>query len=701
MNCQLLTFEDLKNLILTIKPVEQSNIISKYIGYNIIVHKNGTIYELKDNVIYESLSGNIDEDILVKVSNYIDTSYQRLSADNKQKLSYLNTPEEEIEELSKDEKKDLKKRNQSKISSIFLNSSIKKYIPQLKTKLRRDDIVFDKYKQKIHYKNGYKCLKTLEFKQRINGQDFITKFIDRDYEPSTEEQRNEIMSHLKKIYVNDSDRDTILNIIGRCIAGLSAESAKNTFLLGVGSSGKSTCMSFCKLAFECYYKELKEDTFMKNNPKRDKIFNTYLTEKQILITCINEMIDENIDSSSFKKFIEGEIETTILYKDNSEDVYHQSGLLFTSNTMPKVDMADDGNERRVEVFFHRSLFIIDKNKEHLIDEKKNIFKGNKQLKSEIIEKKLLDAWADIIYEKSNLLINKKIEVVYSENFINDKKLVADIDNPHKDFILQELITDESVVGHLISKEDMLFAYKEFIKKPNSNILNKTLIDKFRCVAKELQIILKYDPSGRRCKSKLTEAESSKGCWINCRFKTENEKLTIKKEEKDSEPEIDEVKELERQIDELKVLLEEKCKRLNEVRTKEVQIIDEIEFDIFEDTLEDEDNEGEQIVIEELNNIDIEEIIIDDEEDEIYFENIYEEKIICDEINNLMTDMIYTTELRADHMNFNWNEDEHTINENISNLLKNIDETSLKKIIIPPDLIRNYEISDLENELANY
>ena len=66
----------------------------------------------------------------------------------------------------------------------------------------------------------------------------------------------------------------------------------------------------------------------------------------------------------------------------------------------------------------------------------------------------------------------------------------------------------------------------------------------------------------------------------------------------------------------------------------------------------------------------------------------------------MSDMIYTTELRADHMNFNW-EEEDTINEDISNLLKNIDETSLKKIIIPPDLIRNYDISDLENDLANY
>ena len=109
------------------------------------------------------------------------------------------------------------------------------------------------------------------------------------------------MSHIKKIYVDDGDRNIILNIIGRTFAGLSAKSAKNTFLLGVGSSGKSTCMNFCKLAFECYYKELKEDTFVKNNPKRDKIFNTYREDKHILMTVINEMIDDNIDSSSFKK----------------------------------------------------------------------------------------------------------------------------------------------------------------------------------------------------------------------------------------------------------------------------------------------------------------------------------------------------------------------------------------------------------------
>jgi hypothetical protein len=337
------------------------------------------------------------------------------------------------------------------------------------------------------------CLKTLKFKERTLGENFITHYIKRDYKPSTKIQRKEIMSHIQKIYVDDEDRNIILNIIGRTMAGLSAKSAKNTFLLGVGSSGKSTCMNFCKLAFECYFKELKEDTFIKNNPKRDKIFNTYRKDKHILMTVINEMIDDNIDSSSFKKFIEGEIETTVLYEDESKDVKHQSGLFFTSNTMPKLDMADSGTKRRVEAYYHKSLFIIDDDKKHLIDEKKNIFLGNKNLKDEIVENELLDAWADIIFERSSLLLNGKAEVIYNDNFKNDKNLVEETDNPYKDFIQQELITDESALGHLISKDDMIYAYKEFIKKPNANLLNKTLIDKFRCIAKDLQITLMYDP----------------------------------------------------------------------------------------------------------------------------------------------------------------------------------------------------------------
>lgn len=687
MNCKLLTFQDLKDLILSFNPVEQAKLICKYIGYNIIVHANGSIYELKENTIYESLKGNIDEDLLVKVSQYLTNSYNGLSKDDRRLLSYLNTTVEELEEYSKDEKEALRKKNNLKISSIFLNSSIKRYIPQLKTNLRKDNIEFDKYKQKLHYKNGYKCLKTLEFKPRINGSDFITKFINRDYKQSTEKQRNEIMSHLKKIYVDDSDRNTVLNILGRCIAGLSAESAKNTFLLGIGSSGKSTCMNFCSLAFDCYYKELKEDTFSKNNPKRDKIFNTYLDEKQILITCINEMLDENIDSTSFKKFIEGKLDTTILFKDGNTNVFHQSGVIFTSNNMPKFDMGDDGNTRRMEVYFHRSNFIIDKNKEHFINENKNIFKGNKNLKSEIVEKCLLDAWADIIYERSHLLINDKIVVEYSENFVNDKKLVEETDNPFKDFILQELVTDESVVNNLISKEDMLYAYKEFINKPNSNLLNKTLIDKVRSVAKELQIALIYDACGRRCKSKLTDVESSKGCWVNCRFKTASEKLTQKQNEKNNEPEIstqehnmNEISELNTQIEELKKLLAKKDKEINELKK----------------------HQEEKVIIEDFDNIDIDEEIIEDDEEEILFENIYEDKEVNEDVKNLMLDLLYTTELNVEHTDYIWTNDETDINENIKDILKGVEDVSTKYLKLPKDMVRDYDKDDLiMNLISNY
>jgi hypothetical protein len=592
MNCQLLNFKDFSKLILSIDPIHQASIVCKYIGHKVIV-QNKTIYEVKEHVVYEPLIGNVDEDILVKVSTYLSASYSFLSNEEKENLLYIKISKSALSKMSDEQRNNAKKELKQKINAIFLNASIKKYIPQIKKNLTNNELEFDRYKEQIHYKNGYMCLRTLTFKKRELGKDFITHYINRDYVPSTESQRNQIMNHIKKIYVDDGDRNIILNIIGRTFAGLSAKSAKNTFLLGVGSSGKSTCMNFCKLAFECYYKELKEDTFVKNNPKRDKIFNTYRKDKHILMTVINEMIDDNIDSSSFKKFIEGEIETTVLYEDESKDVKHQSGLFFTSNTMPKLDMADSGTKRRVEAYYHKSLFIIDDDKKNLIDEKKLIFLGNKNLKDEIVNNGLLDAWADIIFERSNLLLNSKIEIIYNDNFKNDKQLVEETDNPYKDFIEQELITNESALGHLISKDDMLFAYKEFIKKPNANLLNKTLIDKFRCIAKDLQITLMYDPSGRRCKSKLCNTESSKGCWINCRFKTDIEKMNETNETiKEEFIFTDENENLKKQIEELKKLLAEKDEELAELKSKNrVEFFDELDI---EDGFEEVEDEGDEV-----------------------------------------------------------------------------------------------------------
>jgi hypothetical protein len=253
MTYQLLNSKDIAQLITSIDPVHQTSIVCKYIGNKVIV-QNGIIYEVKKNVIYEPIKGNIDEDILVKISTYLSTSYEKLSTSDKESLINMMINQKKFKQMSNAEKKKEKSKHQSKLSNIFLNSSIKKYIPQIKKYLTRNDIEFDKYKEQIHYINGYMCLKTLKFKQRVLGEHFITHYIKREYKPSMPSQREEIMKHIKKIYVDDEDRNIILNIIGRTMAGLSAKFAKNTFLLGVGSSGKSTCMNFCKLSFECYFK---------------------------------------------------------------------------------------------------------------------------------------------------------------------------------------------------------------------------------------------------------------------------------------------------------------------------------------------------------------------------------------------------------------------------------------------------------------
>ena len=151
MNYQLLNFQDLSKLILSSDPIHQATIVCKYIGHKVIV-QNKTIYEVNENMIYEPLIGNIDEDILVKISTYISASYAMLSKKQQEDFLYIIIPKEIVSKMSEDQRNEAKKTIKHKINGIFLNSSIKKYIPQIKKNLTRNDIDFDMYKAQIHYK---------------------------------------------------------------------------------------------------------------------------------------------------------------------------------------------------------------------------------------------------------------------------------------------------------------------------------------------------------------------------------------------------------------------------------------------------------------------------------------------------------------------------------------------------------------------
>jgi len=94
--------------------------------------------------------------------------------------------------------------------------------------------------------------------------------------------------------------------------------------------------------------------------------------------------------------------------------------------------------------------------------------------------------------------------------------------------------------------------------------------------------LMYDANGRRCKSKLCDVETTKGCWVNCRFKTEAERAKEKADDKENLNDIPikvniDTEELKKQIEELKRLLAEKDNEIKQLKEQEI-CFDEIPID---------------------------------------------------------------------------------------------------------------------------
>eukprot|EP01038_Epipyxis_sp_PR26KG_P017211 gene17211-23717_t len=169
-------------------------------------------------------------------------------------------------------------------------------------------------------------LKDLKFKKRDIEKHFITKYISRDYKKSTDKEQKEIYKHLKQIYPKEEDLNCILLIIGSSsLSGKSNLDQDILFLLGSGSAGKSFTMNLTRESIECYFKELKSNTFSKSYDKIDKILNEYDINPQIRISWINEMKDERIDETLFKSFCEeGELQATKMHRDACFRITHYS-----------------------------------------------------------------------------------------------------------------------------------------------------------------------------------------------------------------------------------------------------------------------------------------------------------------------------------------------------------------------------------------
>ena len=158
---------------------------------------------------------------------------------------------------------------------------------------------------------------------------------------------------------------------------------------------------------------LGRDTFSKGYAKTDKVLNSYKEKQYLRLTFINELSDSKMNDSLFKNFCDGNIQSTSLYKDGSNDFKHFTKCIFASNTFPNIKI-DSGTQRRINSYEHKCRFVDDPKN---VVESKGIYLKDKLLLTNLENNDaFLNGFLDILFDLANSwLINTK---VYSqtENF---------------------------------------------------------------------------------------------------------------------------------------------------------------------------------------------------------------------------------------------------------------------------------------------
>jgi energy-coupling factor transporter ATP-binding protein EcfA2 len=244
-------------------------------------------------------------------------------------------------------------------------------------------------------------------------------------------------------------------------SGLSGESTKDqecVFLIGKGSSGKSTGLKLVQRAItDCYFKELKHDTFTNEN-KADKVFNTFYDNPQILVIFINEPKDAAMESSIFKTFVEGQCNTTMLYKDGSHSFEHKGKIFLTSNLLPRA-VLDGGIIRRILATEHHSLFV---KKDEEVNEAEWRFKEDTDLMKSIEDDpEKRNAIFDILAENCNEWLSGK-KIPYTQRFKETKDTIIGGNDHIQDFIDSELIITKKIDDR-IGKMNMMGIFNQFFK----------------------------------------------------------------------------------------------------------------------------------------------------------------------------------------------------------------------------------------------
>ena len=546
-----LTYDELITIFKESMPSTMADLIypklKKYLCYY-----NDSYYELLSNITYLKAS-NVNF-LALKISKHLSESFNILSS------------------VQKNEIKEHYSKSYKAMPSL---TRITTYSPFIDDLFRREEIKLNTYTNQIHFTNGYLDLQDNTFKQRAINVHYISECIKYNYAASAQEKRNELMNlTINKIIPNEEDRICLLDILGSTITGKSTFDNKALFLYGAGSAGKSTVLDICETALECYVLEIKNDLFSQSSTDYNKVLNTFSNKPQIRITICHELKDERLDSSRFKSFSEGKMNTTKLYQEESHKGTHGSKLITTSNTIPNF-IVDSGMIRRIDAYEQKSTFVDDPK---IVNESKLVFLKDKLLKQRIADStELKCAWIDILASHAYTYLQSST-IRMTKNFQASTDLLVSSNDKIQDFIDAKLIITNDEFDR-IGKEDMHRLFSETYKDKHLTV--QQIITSL----KEKKI--KYNCDLR--------SNNVRGCFIGVRIKgfeddnnddpldsgvntNQFQENTIKEQQKI-------IEELKKQIEQLKnlqktqVITEKSHEEIENVKETNENLIDNIQIEL--------------------------------------------------------------------------------------------------------------------------
>jgi len=452
---QYLEYSDFEQYMRSLT-VGKAKIISKLLVNYIFINENDSeMYSINDNFTLTVVSSKEQDNyVLTKILELVTDSYDK---------------------LTEQERKIIELTYKKQFTNMTTNSGMKTILPQVYCYIRMNVNIAGEPNH-IHFKNGYLDINDKKFYER-KRPNYVLECINRKYKKAKSKNIDYVHNVLKQIYPKDENREQIFRVIGCAFSGQIIDERFSLFLLGKSQAGKSVLMKMLSSAFtKSYVMEFQSDFFDRGSKTVNKTLNQFLKSPNIRISWVNELKNSAVDTSFFKKFCEGAMQTTSLYKDGINDVRHNSVAIITANELPNMHQ-DTGVKSRIKALKHTSYFTETKAD---IDESKNIYYRDNQLTRKIGEDKgILDAIVHIVIDYANKYLNGIYNLSeWPEDFDKAKDEIVMTNDTFQDFIDGHLVITGNDKDR-ISKDGMLELFRDIYPKKHMSptVLLSALKDK--------------------------------------------------------------------------------------------------------------------------------------------------------------------------------------------------------------------------------